>query len=1378
MASKLNKILLVLMVLGVITVLCINSCPGSSPGVSDTKSVNENPEQQVLYTALISSEAPADWQKCLKQNGAEIGDYLGENQFLVRLPQEAKIPEIPGIQFSRYQTAPVQVVVQTYTENEGTLDEFNVTVFQPGDKKALAAAVRKLGGTTTGDPEGPGQVLRVQIPGKAVDNISQLPYVLFIEQYKPPQFLNNRASGVLGAAPLEVPGFVVPEGLSGAGQIVAIADTGLDTGKDDAAMHPDFRTQPGDKPKIVALKTPLGAKSAADPTGHGTHIAGSIAGTGAASNGEYRGLAPGAGLYIQSLFNAGGKPDLPVDLAGELFAPAYAAGARIHVDSWGREENKYLSTTAQIDSFIRQNPDFLVVFGAGNNGPEEGTLGPEANSKNALVIGASENPRPGYGPHSDNPQDIAEFSSRGPTADGRIKPELAAPGTEIISAKSSLVEGEGNFPLNQNYLRKDGTSMSTAIAGGAAALLREYFVKEKKNPSAALLKASLINGARRPDAKTNAAGFGLLDLEGTILALKEKTMQYTDNSAGIGQGNVIISKYQVTNTEMPLKVTLAWTDPPASPAAGNALVNNLDLLVVGPDGKSYYGNDFEGKNKKDKKNTVEQVYIPNPVPGEYQIKVLGSSIVIPAVEKENSENPLQDYALVYGQPLLQGTVMTTGNNDKSFVLEDWGSVIRGDNSSLKLAVDDWLAKDSPEVKIRPGTEIYTVGPRNKTRSIYAYYRTLDKTDCKSSPGGLILPLDEKQSEGGYRVAPAHQNYIKVNGTGNKKTGDIIPGSHITGVINPFTGELWNVSAVYDKTSGKIAQINLEQHTLRLANDSMVYRFDKDTKVNIKASWEKQLPWETPFIYPDEGELTELTEGMQVTLVLSKDQKTIKYIEAAQRRIEQLADETNPEANTIKLKDDQVYNVSPRAAITRDGRRTALSAIAPGDSVILTLEEDGSVSGLEAYSNLFYGKLVYANTINNSIVFTDHLGQIRVEKLTDNINVYWRGTRTDLASLKENDYVRLAFDPVSEKIWRIDQAVLAEEAGRKTLFKEYDPANNSLTTSDHKEYIVTDKTLVTKNNLRVGLEDLFKDEPVKITAVLNPQTGEKILGVIEAYTLPNAISPDLTVHAPGNVDTSRITVTGAAPGARVYIYYEDKQIIAQVDEQTGEFKAEITLNRTGSAYINVVAVDKKTGGTASKTLDVFAPGSNIKFSDLNGHWAEQDILELCGKGIIKGYPDGTFRPEQAVSREELVRMLIPAAGWEPEENQKIEFSDTKDITAGGQPFLAAAVSRGLINGYPDNTLRPGQKITRAELAAILMRTLKAKGQAVQQNTNEKINYTDWRDIPLWAREAAVLVYNQRIMTGRPENRFAPQENVTRAEAAVVVARLQRSLNLSE
>lgn len=198
-----------------------------------------------------------------------------------------------------------------------------------------------------------------------------------------------------------------------------------------------------------------------------------------------------------------------------------------------------------------------MLVAAGNDGTDQdgdGKINPmsvtsPATAKNCICVGASENERPNFNgeqyglwwskdypvspyrnaPMADDPEQVVAFSSRGPTEDGRIRPDLVAPGTFVLSTRPSRIAANNNawaaFPGSRKYFHMGGTSMATPLAAGAATLVRQFLRRDKgiANPSAALIKAALIAGSKRlPNIGAagavcdNAQGFGRLDLDGAV----------------------------------------------------------------------------------------------------------------------------------------------------------------------------------------------------------------------------------------------------------------------------------------------------------------------------------------------------------------------------------------------------------------------------------------------------------------------------------------------------------------------------------------------------------------------------------------------------------------------------------------------------------------------------------------------------------------------------------------------------------------------------------------------------------------------------------------------------------------------------------------------
>ncbi|MHB8918648.1 MAG: S8 family serine peptidase, partial [Desulfocucumaceae bacterium] len=675
------------------------------------------------------------------------------------------------------------------------------------------------------------------------------------------QLLNDRSQQIVGADMVNAPGFITPAGLTGKGQVVAVADSGLDRGSMED-IHPDLAGEPGQKPKIIMLKSWSGRQLADDPVGHGTHMVGTIAGNGSASGGKFRGVAPEANIYFQGILDAGGKISPPSDLE-KLFQPAYLAGARIHVNAWGSGDNGYSGSAMKADAFIRRHPDFLAIFGAGNSGPGTGSLTSEANSKNSLTVGSSVSPRPALDFSPGGTLDTAGFSSRGPAGDGRIKPDLLAPGTSIISTRSSLVKG--NLPGYPQYSRMQGSSMASAVAAGSAALLREFMQKEMSlpDPGASSIKAALINGARTPDEGPSAEGFGVLDLGGTVLALKEKSMVLVEENKGISEGVVQRYRFRAETSQSPVKVTLAWTDPAGDPAAQKALVNNLDLSVISPDGKTYSGNSFLGRSPDDL-NNVEQVYIKDPISGEYVIEVRAASVK--AIGAKNSSAPAQDYSLVYGQPLATGIIMQVvpGGDIQLY----GGKMVSPTGKNLHYLLD---GRQQVNSKLEPGFRIYYGG-----RSVYISGRLWkpESVQYREGLGGRIwFESDQEKRDGGYYQSPESGKGLTVNGSYMDDITGLPLGIEMVAGIDGPTQTLWSPSTSYRIKKGNVGRIvpgeNGGISSIGLFNEKRDYRVSPSASYIYNDNFEKTDPLEMVFGSGNLNGMRRIMTGQQVSLVMSR-----------------------------------------------------------------------------------------------------------------------------------------------------------------------------------------------------------------------------------------------------------------------------------------------------------------------------------------------------------------------------------------------------------------------------------------------------------------------------------------------------------------------------
>ncbi len=466
-------------------------------------------------------------------------------------------------------------------------------------------------------------------------------------------------------------------GLHGLGQIVAVADSGLDQGSSNPLLlHNDFEDGAGGT-RVIQLIDRVGDGSSDVNRGHGTHVAGSVLGNGLLSgsnpltstypSGCYAGIAPEASLVFQAVEenDTGLLLGIPDNL-NELFGEAEGAGAYIHTNSWGLpgSAGQYDSSSEDVDEYMWNHKNFLILFAAGNDGwdgdsngiIDTGSVSSPSTAKNCISVGATEGNRPPasvpppvinstWQVHfeypadpiasdlvSDNTDGMAAFSGRGPCLDMRFKPDVIAPGTNIVSVRSSLALLPGWGEVDANYRWMGGTSMATPLVAGACALIRQFYTDiQTITPSAALIKATLINGAMdipgqypgisdeivdspRPNY---AEGWGRVNVENSIFPSAPMVLQYLDETSTLSTGQRRIITFQ-NNSGAPLSVTLVWTDYPSTPTALFNLVNDLDLTLIDPGSTTHYPN---GLGMPDGFNPVEVIDISSPSLGQYTVTV-------------------------------------------------------------------------------------------------------------------------------------------------------------------------------------------------------------------------------------------------------------------------------------------------------------------------------------------------------------------------------------------------------------------------------------------------------------------------------------------------------------------------------------------------------------------------------------------------------------------------------------------------------------------------------------------------------------------------------------------------------------------------------------
>ncbi|MGI5523743.1 S8 family serine peptidase [Micromonospora sp. CA-259024] len=329
-------------------------------------------------------------------------------------------------------------------------------------------------------------------------------------------------------------------GFTGQGVRVAVLDTGIDVN------HPDLTGRVAESHNFTE------ASGAGDTVGHGTHVASIIAGSGAASGGRYRGVAPDATLLNGKVCEEGGCPESAI-LAGMQWAAVDQHADVINMSLGGGDTSDVDPLEAAVESLTAQT-GALFVISAGNDGTD-GSVGSPGSADAALTVGAV-----------GRDDALADFSSRGPrVGDGGLKPDLTAPGVEIVAARA---DGTAiGTPVGEGYVALSGTSMAAPHVTGAVALLAQ----QHTGWAAAQLKATLMASAKPHPAQTAfQQGAGRVDMARAI------TQQVVSDPVSVALGQPAWPH----DDDTPISREVGWRNDGPAP-----LTLDLTLEVTGPDGQ-------------------------------------------------------------------------------------------------------------------------------------------------------------------------------------------------------------------------------------------------------------------------------------------------------------------------------------------------------------------------------------------------------------------------------------------------------------------------------------------------------------------------------------------------------------------------------------------------------------------------------------------------------------------------------------------------------------------------------------------------------------------------------------------------------------------------
>jgi len=604
----------------------IATAPESSLLAPAQRGIQVDPDG--AYVIQLREAVTAEQRAALADAGVRLGHYLPDFAYIVNL-QGADIAELARLGFVHWvgeyadgwkidpaigqRTAPFQTPERIATAAEGKY-QLALTFFAWSDLQTGIDALEKLNvDVRIGEMVGDQGMVGVVVDQGRLGELAALPFVQYIEESAEITLRNgtNRwivQSNILNVTPL------YNAGIHGENQVVGVIDGKINVNhcsfSDTNPIGPSHR-------KILAYNTTLGSSS------HGTHVAGTVAGDNGVDD-NTRGVAYLGKIVFDDI------PSFTETAINTMLTLHHDQGARVHTNSWGDDgTTSYNGLARGFDLFQYNHEESLCCLAVTNTS----TLKNPENAKNLLAVGASQ----------DTPNQ-GNFCSggTGPTADGRRKPEIFAPGCSTNSSSSSTSCGTTALT---------GTSMASPAVAGTAMLVRQYYtdgyypsgapeVADAFNPSAALVKATLLNSAVD---MTGIAGYPS-NQEGWGRVLADNALYFPGdarnlivladvfNAGGMTTAEFENYQFSVASSAQSLRLTLTFTDVPGTSGSATPVVNNLDLELTDPSGTIVYkGNNFSAGvsapgGSADALNNVEQILINSPVTGIWTAKVKATAV--------------------------------------------------------------------------------------------------------------------------------------------------------------------------------------------------------------------------------------------------------------------------------------------------------------------------------------------------------------------------------------------------------------------------------------------------------------------------------------------------------------------------------------------------------------------------------------------------------------------------------------------------------------------------------------------------------------------------------------------------------------------------------
>lgn len=555
----------------------------------------------------------------LTNDGVQLLSYVPNRSWLavVKTDKLVDVASLPGVRavaeiLPRDKLSPSirEQGINGYSRNAAGEAKLVILLFEDAALETGEAAVEELGGRVI-ERDAEQNCLIIYLPIGAVNALAACDGVKWIDQHYASVDLNDGMRAAIGVNPVQA----APYNLTGAGVVLGQWES-----RHPDAMHVDLAG------RVVNIDD---GRPVDD---HATQVAGTMVGDGRLlSSRQYRGVATAATIVSYRDW------DDVAELCRQYREAISDYGIDVANNSWGKVEwNDYKAYDAALDGIVRGElgKPISTVWAVGNEG-KWGTIFSTAVAKNVVTVGAT---------NSDD-NSLWAWSDKGPTADGRLKPDVVAPGCETRSGGAIWSTLPGN-----RYGGGCGTSMAApSVSGTMGLILEDWRATHGKDPLPSTIKGLLLHAAKDlgnpgPDY---AYGYGLIDARAAIdLVRADAANDTVVEDMILQQGERDEYTLNVASGAKALKLTLVWDDYPGDPLAAQALVNDFDLVVTGPDGKQYYPWTLDPlsperpaeRTRADHTNNVEQVLVENPADGRWLATIWGTTV----------PQPHQTYSLIFG----------------------------------------------------------------------------------------------------------------------------------------------------------------------------------------------------------------------------------------------------------------------------------------------------------------------------------------------------------------------------------------------------------------------------------------------------------------------------------------------------------------------------------------------------------------------------------------------------------------------------------------------------------------------------------------------------------------------------------------------------------